>query len=270
MPTRTTISISLLAALVSMVIISSVGVRAAVAQAVDPAWVLIESNQPESHVYADSTWIGSAASGALQLPVGTLKIMIVPAAPDYWSVAPVISEIGPVSAGDSLILHMDFPFYYSIESIPSGALVEFDSGFSKESLGQTPLIYESAQPLAGDFVLSKDGYRQRRVAPGLDLWNRQLVSLQNESELYRGGSEASTEAPKARKKWIDYVAASAVIVGGALAVYYKTEANQLYDQYTETGDPVLRSEIETLDTKSALALGTMQVGFTVVVVRLAF
>jgi len=233
-------------------------------------WVQIDSNQPESHVYADSVWIGTAESGALLLPSGVTQIILVPVAPDFWSVASLISTLDDVAGGDTLVLELDFPYFYSVESVPSGAEVVFNSGLSLVDVGVTPVIYQSDTPLSGNFVLKKKGYRQQLVTPGFELWNRQLVSLQSESELYLGGSEASTEAPKSRRKWIDYVATSAVIIGGALAVHYKSKANSLYDQYTETGDPALRSQIETLDTQAAIALGTMQVGFTVVVFRLAF
>ncbi len=63
---------------------------------------------------------------------------------------------------------------------------------------------------------------------------------------------------------------SAVVIGGALAVHYKTKANSLYESYRKNGDPALRSEISVLDTQSAFALGAMQVGFTVSVFRIAF
>jgi len=233
-------------------------------------WVKLSTNQTDAHVYADTTWLGFSSTTIFEIAEDTREIILVSSAPDHWSVPPLATSVEGLSYGDTLAVSMDFPFYYAIESIPSGATVELDSGLNRQMLGLTPYLYESAYPVTGEFVLNKDGYQQRRTSPGTELWNRQLVALQSEEALYLVSSEASTEAPKASKKWIDYVAASAVLVGGVLAVHYKTRANSLYDQYTDTGDPELRTEIQRLDTQSAVALGTMQVGFTVIVLRLAF
>lgn len=232
-------------------------------------WIRIDTNRPESNVYADSTWLGLANMDIYRLPEGARQISLIPAIADVWSIPSVTFDLTTLLA-DTTDLELDFPYYYSLESIPSGANVYIGRISSGDAIGTTPMLYESEFPVENAFVFELDGYRLEHIFPLSNLWNRNLVSLQSEKDLYLGLPEASADAPKARRRWIDYLAVSAVVAGGVLAVHYKTQANNLYDKYTQTGDPDVLVRVEALDTRSAIALGTMQIGFTVVVFRIAF
>ena len=70
--------------------------------------------------------------------------------------------------------------------------------------------------------------------------------------------------------WIDYVAIGTAIAGGILAVHYRTKADNRFDDYNETRDPALKSDVKQLDLYSGVALGAMQVGLGVIAFRLIF
>jgi hypothetical protein len=230
-------------------------------------WIEIHTNSPESNVYADTTWLGTARERIFQLPDGTSTVRLLAANTSSWSVEPLSVDISMISV-DTVSVTLDFPFYYALASIPSGADVFLE--YQSDSIGRAPLLYTSQAALSSKFTLKKDGYIPYELQGDSNLWNRYIVSLQSKESSSTGISGGNTETPSPRKKWIDYVAASVVLIGGALAVHYKSEANDLYKQYTLTGDPALRADIDALDTRSAIALGSMQIGFTVVVVRIAF
>lgn len=232
-------------------------------------WVQIQTNRPESNVYADSTWLGLAGHRVFRIPDGTNRISLIPANADFWSVAPVKFDVSSLSA-DTTELTLNFPYYYSLESVPSGATVYIGSLSAGSSVGTTPTVYTSEVAVENSFVFEKEGYELTYVVPEANLWNRHLALLESETPLFLGLPEASTLAPKPRRKWIDYLAVSAIVVGGTLAIHYKTKANSRFATYSETGNPDLRPTIESLDTRSAVALGVMQVGVTVIVLRLVF
>ena len=75
---------------------------------------------------------------------------------------------------------------------------------------------------------------------------------------------------KSNTSWLDYVAVGTSVVGGLLAVHYKTKADKLYDEYKESKDIGLKPDIEQFDLYSGVALGAMQVGLGVLAFRLIF
>jgi len=236
-------------------------------------WISIESNYPDSHVYADSTWLGTAAEQIFRFPIGAKIIRLVAEDADSWSVRPVIYELQESSlaqGSDTLRLRLDFPYYYSLESVPSGAQVFLDNGDSRVNLGLSPLTWQTDSPVSGTFVFAKEGYIRTRIEGGAQIWNRHLASLTRDSAIRAPGADGVSVSEPGGKQWINYVAASAVVVGGILAVHYKTQANNLFDDYSETGDPDLRPRIQALDNRSAAGLIAMQAGITVIVFRLVF
>lgn len=231
-------------------------------------WVAIETNHAEAFVYADSTWLGTADRSLFQIPRGTSRIILVSRVADVWSV-PAISRPLSGSARDTLALHLDFPFYYRLESIPSGVDIYLTDGSLRQHLGATPLDYVSDTPLFGELVFDQVGYISRRVEPGIDLWNRHLVLLESVEQMDPVLSTRMTRS-RGNTQWIDYVAIGATVVGGLLAVHYKTKADRLYDEYNETRDLALKPEVEQLDLYSGVALGAMQVGLGILAFRLIF
>ena len=60
------------------------------------------------------------------------------------------------------------------------------------------------------------------------------------------------------------------LAASALAIHFRTKADNRFDDYHEKGNLSLKSDIRRLDVQSGVALGVMQLGLGVVVFRLAF
>jgi hypothetical protein len=231
-------------------------------------WLSVETNRPDAGVYADSVWLGQALQGVFSLPAGTQKVVVVPPSVDNWLIPSIVSDVDS-GTEDTVRVEAEFPFYYRLESIPSGADVFIETEDRRVPIGRTPLNYESDQPLGGVLAFDLNGYLIRRVEPGSELWNRHLVML--EAPSLTSGTDLDLSVRSIRShKWIDYAAAGVAVVGGVLAVHYKTKADNRYDRYNETRNPAIKSEVKRLDVYSGVALGAMQAGIGVLAIRLIF
>lgn len=72
-----------------------------------------------------------------------------------------------------------------------------------------------------------------------------------------------------RRAWVDGAALAVALAGTAVSVHYKFEADRLFADYEQTGNPLLRPDIEALDRRAAVALGVGMAGLTVFTLRLA-
>lgn len=241
---------------------------AAISAQAQARWLEIETNHGEANVYADSTWLGPARRGFFELPIATRTITLVSSVADSWSISPISRELSGVSS-DTARIEILFPYYYRLETVPSGAVVYLEKNSERHLLGVTPLIRVSDVPLANELVFVKDGFLTRRVHPGSDLWNRHLVLLEAVSNLDLSTLEISVKT-RSNTRWIDYAAIGTAIAGGILAVHYKTKADNRFDDYNETRNPALKSDVKQLDLYSGVALGAMQVGLGVFAFRLIF
>lgn len=236
------------------------------AQEADSLIVLqLESNLEESLVFADSTYIGRSSQFTFLVPADTRQIKLVPPEYNSWSIEPVISSVS-FSGQDTASLSINFPFYYKIESIPFNASIYLEKPEERQLLGSTPLLYTSEDPLKGMLLLSVDGYESFRLTPGEDIWNQHLVELKEQAEEDLISKRYWTPE-RSRNRWIDYTAAGVSLVGGVLAIRYKTKANRRFDSYRISGDPALRNGFERYDRYAAISLGAMQAGIGVLAIR---
>ncbi len=235
-----------------------------------PRTVVLRTNLPEAFVYADSVLLGTADRGRFAIPPGTGVLRLVPPAVDAWSIPPVSRSLAGLPAADSLVLTLRFPYRYRIETIPFGASVTLHRpDGTRIDLGVTPLTHASAEPLEGVLVVERLGYLPERIEPGRDLWNRAVLTLTPALRTTAPQAEVTWSPPRRPRRWIDYAAVGLAVSAGALSVYYKFKADDLYDAYLRTGDPALRPRVTAYDDRALVALGVMQVGVGVLAVRLA-
>ncbi len=240
---------------------------AAPGRAQQPVVVLVETNLPDAVVYADSLWLGPASRSPFLVPAHARALRLVPAGGDLWAIEPLVAPLA-AAAGDTLALRLAFPHYYQVETVPFGATVFHETLDGRRDLGDTPLLYQTPQPLSGSLVVERQGYVTQQVAPGNDVWNRHVLTLQPVTPPQEAQTaEVAWHPPVKRHRWIDYTAAAVAVGAGALAVHYKFKADRLDDRYRESGDPALRDRITSLDTRSVIALGVMQAGVGVLAVR---
>ncbi|HEX7069591.1 MAG TPA: hypothetical protein VF190_02250 [Rhodothermales bacterium] len=235
------------------------------------AWVALETNEPDARVYADTTYLGQAFEGVFAVPSGEVRVILVAGEPGSWSIEPVEQAVLALP-GDTTQVTLLLPHYYRIESIPYRAQVFVQGANGRELVGETPLTFTRPAPLEAPILVEKRGYVQTEIDPGADRWNRHLVMLTRAERAADGKSDAEVAwtPPRARtSRWIDYSAVGLAVASAIVSVHYKFKADALYEQYEETGDPLLERRIKRLDTRSGIALGAMQVGLGVFAIRLA-
>lgn len=237
------------------------------ARAQEQLYVRVETNAPGGLVYADTLLVGSAVAGVLSVPAGAKALRLVPEGSASWSISPVVAPLDG-EAGDTVSVRLHVPYHYRLESVPFGAVVYLEEPAGRTRLGETPLVYESEEPLEADFIVELPGYAPERIAPGRELWNSHGVVLHPNREVLASAEEVAWTPPAPRRRWIDYAAIGVAVVAGTVAVHYKFQADALYAEYEETGDPSLRPAIERLDRRSGVALGAMQAGVGVFALRL--
>lgn len=230
-------------------------------------FVSIATNAGDALLFADSVLIGPVTSGFIGVPSSTRRLRVAVRNANTWSVPPIERRLD-ARPGDSVEVHLQFPYHYRIESVPFGARVHVERGEEWDNLGTTPLFYTSETPLDGRIVIERPGYAIERVAPGGDVWNRHVVMLKPSDELDPTAAQVDWHPPKQRSVWIDYAALGTAVVAGVVAVHYKFKADDLYSTYEETADPALRDDIHAHDVRSGVALGVMQAGLGIFALRL--
>lgn len=231
-----------------------------------PAYVYIDTNFPEALVFADSLLVGGASSMLLAVPAASRSIRLTAPNPDVWSIAPITRSLDVV-AGDTARVVMHFPYHYRIESEPFGADVLIQHLDQGRSIGVTPLLYRSADPVEGSILVRRVGHISQSIQPGKAVWNRHVVHLEPIGELDTA-IQMNLNPPRAQRKWIDYAALGTALAAGAFAVHYKFKADDLADEYERTRDEALMPRIETQDFRAAVAFGVMQGGVAVFALRL--
>ncbi|MXW65277.1 MAG: hypothetical protein F4Y00_09025 [Bacteroidetes bacterium SB0662_bin_6] len=231
-----------------------------------PAYVHIDTNFPEALVFADSLLVGGASAMLLAVPAASRSIRLTAPNPDAWSIAPIARPLD-VAPGDTARVVMRFPYHYRIESEPFGADVLIQHLDQGRSIGVTPLLYRSEDPLEGSILVRRIGYISQSIQPGKAVWNRHVVHLEPISELDTA-TQMNLNPPRPHRAWIDYAALGTALAAGAFAVHYKFKADDLADEYERTRDEALTPRIETHDFRAAVAFGVMQGGVAVFALRL--
>lgn len=234
------------------------------------AVLIVESNQNDAGVFADGEWIGHASRSPFGLPAGVRQITVSPPGLDAWSIDPIRVELTG-SEQDTIRVDAVFPWYYKFESVPLNVAITHVDADRSMRLGVAPLLHISDEPLTGSFVFEKEGYHSIDRPVQSQLWNRYLVELEPDVEALQAAPDLALRRDDRRsRRWIDVASVTAALAAGALAVHYRTKADNRFETWQETGDPALKDEIQRLDVYSGVALGTMQVGVGIFAFRLAF
>ena len=229
------------------------------------ATIRLDTNLPEALVYSDSVYIGRASNEYFKVPAGQSRLGIVAPNVDSWSMQPQYVELDMIP-GDTLDVTLAFPYSYQIESVPFEAQVFFEQPEARTLVGETPLLYETEEPLRGMLVIAKAGYQVERYTPGEEIWNHHRTVLSRDLE--ESISEVIWRPEKRASRWVEIAAGGLAIASGIAAIRFKTKADRRYSRYELSGDPTLRSGFERYDRYAAISLGAMQVGVGVLAVRL--
>lgn len=223
----------------------------------------VQTNAPEAVIYVDSLRLGRTSEGPWRVSPGTRRIVASPAEEFSWShVHPDTTLL--LRRGDTARVQLDFPYSYSISSIPPGASVSLVGRGQETILGETPLVHTSEDPIRGRLVFEKAGYDSVQVWPGQQVWNAHTVRLQGRSQAV-AEQHVGLPAVEKRRQWITYAAAGLAVSAGVTAVYFRRRANDLEGDGAELED--------RRDRYNAIANGSlvaMQVGVGTLAIRLIF
>ncbi|PIQ63236.1 MAG: hypothetical protein COV99_04145 [Bacteroidetes bacterium CG12_big_fil_rev_8_21_14_0_65_60_17] len=252
--------IRILVALTFIVTVSEVNVFAQV------RYLTVDSNMKTAHVFVDGEWVGRISDGPFTVPDSAEELMVKPEHIDAWAIEPIRFDL-TTGKSDGTLRAM-FPYHYRVESMPPGADVFLVSPMGDEWLGETPLLHKSTVALQGELMVAQEGYTSVRITPGQDIWNHEVVTLDiADTHVAR---RIGIEETDRRRRWIDVTALSTAVVAGALAIHFRTKADNRFDRWQETQDPDLKDRIQRFDVYSGIAVGTMQAGIGVFAFRLVF
>lgn len=229
--------------------------------------VAVQSNLPEGIVYRGAARLGVVNESPFELAPGRYMLTLMEPNGEAWQRRHAEAEV-EVRAGEMTVLRLDVPYRYRVESFPYGATVRLGAGEDAPILGETPLTYESAQPLGDDLVVTLPGHRSARQPAGAETDNNYSFVLRPLDVDDERAAEIGWDEARSPNAWIDAAAVGLALSAGALSVYYKFKGDDLYDAYLVTGDETLRPDFERYDTYSAVALGAMQIGIGVFAIRL--
>lgn len=223
----------------------------------------VETNAPDARVYVDSVLVGTARQGPFDVADDARRVALRPPA----GLGGLAGAEADIPAGPAPRVRLDLPYHYRIESQPFDArvMLEAPSGV-RRTLGTTPLELVEATPLDGVLVLERAGYAPARITPGAEVWNRHSALLTATGAPVQ---EAFAQQFAPRRLWLDAALVGVAAAATAVSVRYKFEANDLFAQYRETGDPALRPRIRHRDLRAGWALGVAGVALGAFSLRLA-
>lgn len=226
--------------------------------------ISVSSNVDSAAVFIDGAWAGRVSDSPFSIPADAGMVMVQLPWLSAWSVQPLLYELAGDDVQD-IEFEANFPYHYRFESIPSGAVVS--NGDAR--LGRTPFVHSSAKPLIGPVRVELDGYLDAVPELGDNVWNlvRMELTPDASSSMAIGSDHI---VPKPRKDWVSIAATASAFAAGAMAIHFRTKADNRFDDYQISGKESLRSDIQRFDVQSGVALGVMHAGLGVVVFRLAF
>lgn len=238
------------------------------AQAQPAATLIVEATQ--GTVLVDGVEAGEPGE-VLALEAGERQVWLVDAV-DAWNPR-IDSARVALAAGDTLRLAMALPIRTRIETQPVGAevtLIAADG--SARSLGPAPLTVDLREESMAELEAELAGYvSARQPVDGAPLV-QMILTPEAGARVEPVVQTFATRRGARRRTLIDIGIGAATLAAGAVAVYYKFEADAVDDRYRdpeslERGNEALRQEALRLDRRSGIALGAMQAGIGVLALR---
>ena len=233
-----------------------------------PAWIHVEATA--GRVVVDDSLVGSAGD-VLAVAAGERRVRLVDAI-GVWNPRVDSARVTAV-AGDTLRLRMELPVRRRVESSPRGASIALARpDGSVRDLGAAPLTVDLPASTLAELVASADGFETARQPVGSASEVAFVLAPEPGVRVPPEVQTFATRRASRRRTLIDLGIGAATLAAGAVAVYYKFEADDVDDLYRDPdslrrGDEALRQEALRLDRRSGVALGVMQAGVGVLALR---
>jgi hypothetical protein len=227
----------------------------------------VRSNDVQAKTFINGQAFGNADGKTfVTLTSGSYQIRLVPTDSLSWTLAPIQRnlQLGRIENRDTLYIEMPFPYIYRFSSLPVGEKV-YSMGImqQRQMIGTTPLYYQSFEQ-SEKFWIERDGQSSDT------LFTNATRFLQHQFKLgqVQNTPNPLIKAPKSRKH-IKILSVITALAGGAYAANYKLKADAIYyGEYAQTGNPLLKSEVNRLDKKAWIGVAVMQTGIISLVYQL--
>jgi hypothetical protein len=221
------------------------------------AIITIQTDVDSALVFVDGVRAGVTPLALNSLTSGTHFLRLFHPDLPNWLTGSITDSI-QIVAGESRTLRYTFEHRSLVTSSPFGADV-----YVADSLyGTTPLVMAlSGQSGPPVISIRKEGYEP--MTANLADAKRGVLSLRLPQRWQTegiAGAVLDDGGRLASKNLRLYVTGGSTVLAGITAAYFKTRADDLYTDYTRTGDPSLLSKTHRLDTAAAIALAITQVG----------
>lgn len=203
----------------------------------------IDSEIKGALVYLDSMLIGSTPISNFKVRVGTYTLKVKNPEPTDWLEQDVVQKI-EIKENDTLNLFITFEKFIKINSIPFSA----DILLGDSIIGTTPSIFKMKDLLGKKIKIVKKGYNEVEI---LVDGKTQRVEV-NLSPKNGAETELRTE-PKNKLNMVLPVAGIS-LTSGIISIYFKTQADKLYNEYLQSGDAGKLNTVKTYDKIAGVAL----------------
>lgn len=214
-------------------------------------------------VYVDDMLIGTTPIPGYAVAAGRHAVRVVNPNPADWDMRDWVQEV-TVGPGETVAVHAVFVGVVTVVSVPFDANVYVDGVLA----GTTPLRLRNLAPGLHEVAIQKRGYERMTLPVSVSDTTRQTLK----AELKPSGDAARrppvSPAQVNPRRSHDLLGAATLgtgLVCGGLALIARHRANQAYDRYQRTGDPVelerFYQQANRNDRIAGVLIGAAQVNF---------
>ncbi len=203
----------------------------------------IDSEVKGAVVYLDSALIGSTPISNFKVKVGTYTLKVKNPEPTDWLEQDIVQKIG-IKENDTLNLFITFEKFIKINSIPFSANILLGDSI----IGTTPSIFKMKDLLGEKIKIVKKGHNEVEIL--IDGKTQRIeVNLSP-----KNGAETELRTEPRNKLNVVLPIAGISLTSGIISIYFKTQADKLYNEYLQSGDPEKLNTVKTYDKVAGVTL----------------
>ncbi len=222
------------------------------------AYLLVRTAYSGLEVLIDGKPVGRTPLEVVAISPGRHKLVVEHPNRHNWNEHDFMREI-EIAGSDTLDVRVIFQHSYSINSRPFGATVFVQN----EKAGETPTRILLQDQEVAEVGLQKVGYRDTTFTVGETDQRLFNIVLLPKPDLQPA---LGRDVAKKTSKKLPFLATLGVsLAAGGLALYFRTKADDRFEQYQRTGDPRefdrLFDDAKRFDKFAAASFGVFQVSF---------
>lgn len=194
-------------------------------------------------VYIDSDIIGLTPILNFKIKAGTYTLKVKNPKPTDWLEQDVVQKI-EIKENDTLNLFISFEKFIKINSIPFSANILIGDSI----IGTTPSIFKMKDLLGKRLKIVKKGYSEAEII--VDGKTQRIEVNLNP----KNGAETELRMETRNKLNTVLPIAGISLTSGIISIYFKAQADKLYSEYLQSGDPEKLKTVKTYDKVAGVTL----------------